>query len=169
MQQMHVATNTSSGDVAGELIEVVPLVMRTIRALMREQRAADLSVPQFRALTYVRRHADTSVSAVAEHLGLSVPAASRLIDALVSRGLVGRQLLASDRRYVTLRLSPEGERTLEAMRAHATRKLAERLERLSPEQRTLIVQAFEPLRALFGEAPSSAGAVREPASVEGSA
>src|SRR6185369_8728731 len=87
MQKMQIASIYATPEESAEaLLDTVPLVMRTVRQLMREQRSSDLSVPQFRALGFINRHPETSVSAVAEHLGLSVAATSRLVDALVARG-----------------------------------------------------------------------------------
>lgn len=134
---------------AEALIEVVPSVMRTIRLLMRAERASDLSVPQFRALGYVRRHPRTSLSAVAEHLGLSVAAVSRLIDTLVARGLVARHTSESDRRYVVLELSAAGVELLGQARTHAVRALSEQLVPLDAPQRAEVLRAVESLRALF--------------------
>ncbi len=149
MQQIPSATDAAE-TCAGQLIEVVPLIMRTIRMLMRTHSAAELSVPHFRALRYIFKHPDCSVSIVADHLGLSVPAASRLIDALVNDSLVERQLLASDRRYVALHLSPRGSEIQQAAQAHTLASLTTMLAALNPDQQAAIVAALEPLRAIFG-------------------
>ena len=159
MEQLQPATITppSTDRCAEALIEVVPAIMRTIRLLMRAERASDLSVPQFRALGYIRRHAGTSLSAVAGHVGLSVPAASRLIDALVARGLVARHASAADRRAVGLELSGAGTELLERARAHAVRELAARLEALDGTQRTDLTQVLEDLRAIFATPGAETG------------
>jgi DNA-binding MarR family transcriptional regulator len=61
-------------------------------------RAHGLSVPQFRALGFVHRHAGSSLSEVADHIGLTLPAMSRLIDGLVELQLMRRQSQSADRR-----------------------------------------------------------------------
>lgn len=134
---------------AEALIEVVPAVTRTIRLLMRAEGGSDLSLPQFRALGYVRRHPHTSLSGLAEHLGLSAPAVSRLIDALVARGLVVRRPSETDRRYLGLELSHAGAERLARAQAYAARELAAMLEALDAPERAEIVRALEPLRAIF--------------------
>ncbi|HZC04876.1 MAG TPA: MarR family transcriptional regulator [Ktedonobacterales bacterium] len=135
--------------LAAALMEVAPLVMREIRARMRQNRGAGLSVPQFRALGYVRRHPACSLTALAEHLGLSVPATSRLVEALVAAGLVLREASPSDRRFVRLILSDEGERIQAEARSAALKSLAARLESLDPAQRAGVAWALEPLRQIF--------------------
>jgi DNA-binding MarR family transcriptional regulator len=153
MQKMQVANMLTTPERSAEaLLDTVPLVMRTIRQLMREQRSADLSVPQFRALGFVHRHPETSVSAVAEHLGLSAAATSRLVDALVERGLVERQVSAVDRRFVTLRLSPEGITVRENARRYTAEQMAAKVSELSDADRATVVAALESLRRVFGGA-----------------
>ena len=164
MQQMQSARITSPAEeseaLAAALMEVAPLVMREIRLRMRQHRGAGLSVPQFRALGYIRRHPDCSLTAVAEHLGLSVPATSRLVDALVAAGMARREASASDRRFVTLRLSAEGERIQTEARGAALKSLTARLEPLDSAERAAIAHALEPLRQAF--AAPSAEASTEP-------
>ena len=45
----------SPDTIAREILDVVPIVMRMIRAEMRSQRSADLAIPQFRALLFISR------------------------------------------------------------------------------------------------------------------
>src|SRR5215472_3469611 len=94
---------------AAQIMETVPLVMRTLRTEMRRRRPADLSVPQFRALAFVRRHPGASLSEVAEHLGLTLPATSTLIDHLVARELVRRAPNPDNRRRLVLTLTADGQ------------------------------------------------------------
>lgn len=162
MQQMHNApiepSEEDSAPLAAALMEVAPLVVREIRTSMRQHRGAGLSTPQFRALGFVRRHPGCSLTEVADHLGLSVPATSRLVDALVVAGMALRASSASDRRYVTLRLSAEGERVQAEARSAALKSLADRLAPLDPAQRAAIAQALEPLRQAFATPPANAPA-----------
>ena len=85
---------------AHELLEVVPLVMRTIRTEMRGHRGADLSVPQFRTLVFLGNHGGASLSDLADFIGLTLPSVSKLIDGLVTRKLVARKVCTNDRRRV---------------------------------------------------------------------
>ena len=78
------------------------MVMRTIRKEMRSHRESDLSVPQFRVMIYLNRNKGASLSDVADHLGLTLPAMSKMVGGLVDRNLVSRQINTGDRRYVIL-------------------------------------------------------------------
>ncbi len=140
---------------AQAVLEVVPLVMRTIRAEMRQHRAADLSVPQFRTLAFIDRNAGTSLSDVAEHIGLTLPSMSKIVDGLVARKLVIRETHPEDRRRMILTLTRSGQTALESSRKATRACLAEMLAPLSDAEHTTIVKAMENLREVFS--PESNG------------
>ena len=134
---------------AQEILEVVPAVMRIIRAEMRRHRTADLSVPQFRTLAFIDRNADASLSDVAEHIGLTLPSISKIVDGLVTRKLVTRRMHRTDRRRMTLTLTARGQTALQSSRAATRACLAEDLAALSDRQREIVTQALEILRPIF--------------------
>jgi DNA-binding MarR family transcriptional regulator len=134
---------------AAQVIEVIPLIMREIRRLMRQRGAEELSVPHFRALGYVQRHPGCSLSAVAEHLGLSVAAASRLVDALVVDRFLERRPSTTDRRYIELHLSARGAQIRAEAHEHTIRGIADRLEGLTDSERERVLLALDSLRAIF--------------------
>ncbi len=135
---------------ACEVLEVVPLVMRDIRAEMRRHRSCDLSVPQFRTLSFLDQHSGASLSDVAENIGLALPSMSKLVDSLVARKLVTREMHAGDRRRVTLALTARGRASLESARASTAAYLAGRVATLPEADRMVVVQAMQALRPLFG-------------------
>ncbi len=146
-------TETASPDLklqcAAMLMEVVPAVMRRIRTEMRSQRMPSLSVPQFRALIYLRRNEGASLSDVADQLGIMLPSMSKAIDALVGRGLVIRRVSPSDRRYASLRLSARGQTELRRARSITEANLALALSALSPAQQAEVVQGLRAMGQVF--------------------
>ena len=134
---------------ACEVLETVPLVMRTVRAEMRRRCAADLSVPQFRTLNFLGHQAGASLSEVAEHIGLKLPSISVLVDGLVERRLVSRTPCATDRRRITLTLTARGQSVLEATHAATQAALAGKLAALSAQDRLTVAQAMQALRSIF--------------------
>ena len=134
---------------ARELLEVAPAIVRAIRAEMRTHRLAELSVPQFRTMGFLNRHPGASLSDVAEHIGLTLPTMSKLVDGLVARRLATRETHAGDRRRVTLALTPRGHATWQAARESTQAYLAKLLTALAEGERTAVVQAMEILRPIF--------------------
>ncbi len=134
---------------AGEVLDTIPSIMQAVRVQMRRSRGPGVSVPQFRVLTYLNRTEGASLSAVADRVGLSLPAMSRLVDGLVDRNLVRREESETDRRFVVLRLTAEGRNLVHTARAATQTHLAEALDGLTPTQRTQVMHAMQLLRPLF--------------------
>ncbi len=135
--------------------------MRVVRTEMRARRTPDLTVPQFRALAFVRRHRGASLSEAADHIGLTPPSMSKLMDGLVARGLVTREGHARDRRRVTLALTRRGRGTLRAASAATRAQLAARLAALPSAERATVAAAMRALRAVFAPDPAGGGAASE--------
>ena len=106
-------------------------------------------MPEFRALGFINSHAGASLSDVADHIGLTLPSMSKLMDGLVERKLVTREFDSADRRRVMLGLTGRGRAILDAAHAASQTYLAEVLAALSPSERASVAQAMEALRPLF--------------------
>lgn len=140
---------------AQAVLDVVPSVMRFIRAEMRGQRA-DLSVPQFRSLMFIAKHEGSSLQEVALHLGLA-PSTSKLIDVLERRSLVKRRPSTEDRRRITLGLTPAGSSLRRQALAEARNKLSRRMVEMAPEELEAVTAAMSVLGRAFpaaGHEPS---------------
>ncbi len=136
-------------ECAHEVLDVVPLVMRAIRAEFRSHRAADLTVPQFRVLVFLKNNPEVSLNEVTEHLGLTPPSTSKLIDGLVGRQLVLRHTCAEDRRKVNLTLTVRGASLLETSYQETRARFEERLAVLTEAERAVVVQAMQALHSVF--------------------
>jgi DNA-binding MarR family transcriptional regulator len=136
-------------ECARQLLDTAPQVMRFIRGEMRSQRGHDLSVPQFRTLTFVHRNPEISLSHLADHLGLTLPSTSKLVDGLVTQKIITRREAKEDRRRLTLALTKSGEDILHVARAATQNHLKEVLGELSAEELSTVVRALNLLQPLF--------------------
>ena len=75
------------------------------------------------------------VGELALRAGVSGPTATRALDGLARRGLVRREPSPTDRRVITIRLTPPGERALARKRAVILGKRAELFDELAPAER----------------------------------
>ena len=139
----------SSIETARQVLDVVPAIMRAVRSDMRESATLNLSVPQFRALGFIHHRPGTSLSDVAEHIGLTLPSMSKLIDGLVERKLVARSSHADDRRRITLELTPRGCSVWQSARESTQAALAEKMATLTETDRASVVHAMRILQPLF--------------------
>ncbi len=151
MQQLQPANDgpVSADGCARELLAGAPAAMRFIREHMRRNRQAELTVPHFRALLFVGHRADASLSEMAEHLGLSLPAASRMVDVLVQRRLLQRRPHSGDRRCVSLALTSRGQAVSRAAVQATRTALAQRFDTLSARDLALVSRAMRILSRVF--------------------
>ncbi|MGA8573588.1 MAG: MarR family winged helix-turn-helix transcriptional regulator [Desulfobaccales bacterium] len=140
----------SPDECARQILEAIPMVMHAIRKEMRNYRGFDLSVPKFRVLIFLNRHEGASLSEIAEHMGLALPSMSKLIDGLVARNMVLRQMDPGDRRRVTLAPTALGRTAMQSALEATAAQLAERLASLSSSGRRTILEATQILESIFG-------------------
>lgn len=131
--------------LAKELLEVIPPLVRLIRAEIRGSAPSVLSVPQFRVLNNIRRGLNT-VSGIAEHHGVSQPAMTKMVNGLVARGLVRRRPHPGDSRQTLLLLTAKGRALHARTWAEAQRRLARHLKAVPAADRAPILRALGALR-----------------------
>lgn len=134
---------------AQKLMDTTPKIMQSIRAEMRSGHGTDLTIPQFRTLRFIQRNPDSSLSSLADHLGLTLPSVSKLVDGLVKQELINRQDATTDRRKITLVLTHNGESIVNAARASAQANIVKNLSCLSTDELRVVHQAMEFLHPLF--------------------
>ena len=130
-------------------MDAIPLIMRTVTGQFRQRRPLELSIPQFRVLLHLRRHEGGNLSALAEHIGLSLPTMSKMVDGLVKRGFVVRNACEEDRRRMVLSLTKRGANALSRAREGTESRIAQLLAGRSPRERRVVCEAMEILRGAF--------------------
>jgi DNA-binding MarR family transcriptional regulator len=136
---------------ARELLEVVPLGSRWLRAAVR-RREPSWSLPQLHTLGFLQLNPGASLSELAGHLGIGLPSASALVSRLVGAGQVDRRDDPEERRRTILTLTPQGEAQLEAAIQAGREELSERLRSLPAKDLTRVEGALAVLRELFSDA-----------------
>jgi DNA-binding MarR family transcriptional regulator len=135
-------------DLTRTLVEVSALVMRRVRAEVRQRPTGGLTYTEIRALSAVIQGHGRSVTEAAEFLGLGVPTTSKVITELVERGLVERKECADDRRRVELDGTKEGRQVLSEAAEPANQVIAGLLAPLTAEERELIGRSLALLHPL---------------------
>ncbi len=137
---------TEAGACARLVLETVPLVMRVLRREMRRQGGAGLSVPRFRVLVFLGRHPGSSLTVIAEHLGVTGATASIMVERLVQAGLVTRKAHPEERRRVEVFLTPAGEELTRAAREGARAYVAGRLSASPADELRALARGLDLLR-----------------------
>ncbi len=120
---------TKLTDVFCKVIEVV----LTEQAL-KDAPCHSLSRSQWEGLLFVERHQYCSIRDLAEGLGVSHPAAVKMVERLTRKGLLDRRESVQDRRVVELSLSALGEQCVEAVRGQRAQVLEQVLAEMDGEE-----------------------------------
>ena len=136
-------------DAGGEesLSEAFSSVARQLRHLSQEVLAPwDITPSHLRALRVLGRHGAMHMSRLSEHLHIAARAATEVVDALESRGLVERRPDPADRRATLVELTSQGSGVLDAIRAARGTEAERVFDRLSPADRTSLARILRRLR-----------------------
>lgn len=121
------------------LFELRRSIRRFLRFSEEAARAQGIEPQQHQAMLAIRAHQDHGVARIgniADWLQLRHHSAVELIDRLAMRGMVERWRDDEDRRFVNVRLTPEGEQVL----AELTRHHQAELRQAGPALATVLAQ-----------------------------
>lgn len=146
-----VATEPNSSLCSKEILESIPVVMHYIRRGIRRELGDKASVPQIRALSFIRRNPSTTLTTVSEYLAVSNATTSSIVDRLVKKGLVKRTEDPNERRCVQLFLTDEGLHEYEAVQVVAIAELTKVLNSLPDEKVEAIHNGLKILKEALEE------------------
>jgi DNA-binding MarR family transcriptional regulator len=115
--------------------------------IMLVLREGGVSTAQAFALLFLAEDGPRHVSAVAAHLGLSMPAVSHLVERLVQAGFLRRWEDHEDRRLRRVELTSDGRSLVEKIEDARTREFDEAFEGLSPAVRRKLQEAVDAVLA----------------------
>jgi DNA-binding MarR family transcriptional regulator len=135
------------------MMDLVPKVMQSIRVDMRQGRGENLTVAQFRVLAAVNRGISHNKE-LGDRLGVSEAAISRMVDALVTEGLIKKDISKKDRRQTVLSLTYDGQALYNIIKLDACTLLKNKLMVLSQDDMSVVIHGLEILQknlSLLGE------------------
>ena len=132
-----------------DIVDAVMAASRALVALSARSIAGvrDVTLPQYRMLV-VLTGGPTNLSGLARALDVAPSTALRMVDRLVSAGLVARSVRPDDRRETRLALTTSGRRTVARVNARRRRDLQAVIAVLPPGARDQLPEAM----AAFAEA-----------------
>jgi DNA-binding MarR family transcriptional regulator len=144
---MTASKQVSSRKLAAELLELWHHLMRgssqQMYALIAE---LDVSITHMKTLHVLADGgSELSVKELSDRLGLSLPGASRIVEALMRRGWLERREDPDDRRMKRVRITDEGRKVLARIEAARLAGLEDYAASLTPEQRTRLSSALSDL------------------------
>ena len=128
-------SEASAAELRRDILQSFELLMQHV-ARWRQVDLADVEVtmPQARCLMYVAISPSISISALAAHLRIGLPAASGLVERLVEAGHLERNPDTHDRRQQLLTLTEQGRALVDRFHELPAEKLGELIANLSLEE-----------------------------------
>ena len=128
-------------------------VARTARRL-RQEAGGGLSPTLTAALASIENHGPLTPSELADRERVKRPTATRLIGTLEEAALVTRTADISDRRSSLIAITPAGRELMRTLRTRKDAYLAQRLSKLTAEERETLDRAADLLERLLEEDPA---------------
>lgn len=136
-------------DLAQLAIETGSRLLRVVKRAIRSSPPATTSLSGLRTLGYLLDSPGACLSEVADHLMVGVPTASKLVDDLAERGYLTRGADSTDRRKLTLALTPAGAEFVATAARPAQERLVELLARLPENERARVREGLSLLRDIL--------------------
>jgi DNA-binding MarR family transcriptional regulator len=146
-------TRDQARETARDILEIIPLVMRTVAAELRA--AGELPAPAHFGLLSILSIRPRTLTDLASMQGVSLPTMSSSISAMVERGWVKRGAPEDDRRVVMIEVTATGRAALERVSRAAEGHLAEVLAPLDVPARRRLHGGLGILRKVFAGTPAT--------------
>ena len=146
-----VATEPTSTNCSQEILESIPVVMHYLRRGIRRELGDKASVPQIRALSFIRRNPASTLTTVSEYLAVSNATTSSIVDRLVKKGLVTRSEDPKERRCLQLSLTQKGQEEYRVVEQVAIAELTRVLMRLPDDEVKQIQNGLRILKEALAE------------------
>ena len=118
---------------------------------LRQEAGSDLSPSMTAALATIERHGPMTPSELAARERIQRPTATRVLARLEEMRLIARTPDPQDRRSSLVAVTPAATAMLAEQRTRKTAFLAERLDRLEPEDRAALERAADILEKVLSE------------------
>ncbi|ESQ90564.1 MarR family transcriptional regulator [Asticcacaulis sp. AC460] len=114
-------------------------------AFAKKVEAVGVTVAEWVVLRELLESGPMSPSALANHLGLTRGAVTKLADRLIAKGMIGRAFRIDDRRYQTLEIHQKGRDLVPQLAALADRNEAEFFGHMTDDERRILGRTLRDL------------------------
>ncbi|MGO9507545.1 MAG: MarR family transcriptional regulator [Mycobacterium sp.] len=111
----------------------------------------NITIPQFRTLVILSNRGPVNLATLATLLGVQPSATGRMVDRLVSAGLIDRLPHPTSRRELLAALTKRGRDVVRQVTTHRRVEIARIVEQMPPGERHELVRALTAFTAAGGE------------------
>lgn len=110
-----------------------------------------ITIPQFRTLVILSNRGPLNLATVAGLLDVQPSTTGRMVERLVSAGLIERRPHPRSRRELVAELTPRGRRVVHMVTAYRRDEIARVVEKMPPRERAGLVRALTAFTTAGGE------------------
>ena len=149
---------TENATAADESLDVITDALMTasrllvaISARLISQVDDTITIPQFRTLVILSNRGPINLATLASLLGVQPSATGRMVDRLVSAGLIDRLPHPTSRRELLAALTKRGREVVRRVTEHRRTEIADIVEKMPSAERRGLVRALTAFTAAGGE------------------
>ena len=135
-------------EIDAALVARLRLVTMRLARRLRQQSEGDVTASMLSALASIARLGPLTLGELAAVEQVQPPSMTKIVGKLEEQGLVVREPDTNDRRVTRVRVSADGESYVARSRTLRNAYLAERLDRLTPDERDRLADALPLLERL---------------------
>lgn len=154
---MDVRDDASVDDSVDAITDALVTASRLLVAISARSIAEldeSITVPQFRALVILSTRGPSNLASLAGLLDVQPSTVGRMVERLVTAGLIDRRPNPSSRRELVAELSPRGREVVKAVTARRRAEIARVVEAMPARERRGLVTALTAFTAAGGEPPA---------------
>jgi len=151
---MTVDSATAAGESVDAITDALLTASRLLVAISARSIALvdeTITIPQFRTLVILSNRGPVNLATLAGLLDVQPSATGRMVDRLVSAGLIDRGPHPSSRRELVAELTVHGRELVQQVTAHRRREIARIVENMPSRERRGLVRALTAFTAAGGE------------------
>ena len=149
------ANETTSADAVTDAVLTASRLLMTVSATSIAEVDESITIPQFRVLVVLHSRGPMKISAMADMLGVDPSTTTRMVDRMVSAGLVERQLNPSSRREVLIHLTDTGSATVVDVTRRRRRRIARIVSKMPQPLSESLVEVVQSFTEAGGEPPAT--------------
>jgi DNA-binding MarR family transcriptional regulator len=151
MSMESAASTDEASDVITDLLLTATRLMVAITAQSFAQVDETITIQRFRTLMILSKRGSANLTTLAAQTGLQPPHASRLLDRLVSAGLIDRQPHPTSRRELLASLTARGHEVVRQITERRRAEVAGILAKMPPPERQELVRVLAAFTTAGGE------------------
>jgi DNA-binding MarR family transcriptional regulator len=127
------------------------IVQQYTQAARHEAAVTDITFPQWSLMLVLRDLGQATIKELAEHLHVSSPSVSTMVERLVEMGMLQRTQQQQDRRAVEVRITESGEHAMAAVEEEMIKTIEEFMHRMGPRLTRNWCEVYARIREIIEE------------------